>query len=221
MNNEKEIKESIIKYAHRLHEKGMVAGPAGNLSVRAEKVFYVSPHGLPFEEYTPDDIIILDLDSAEILKGKRKPTWELKVHRDIYLTESNIDAIIHVHAPYTIALISGGMEFNTLIPEFVPLGELPTLDYILPAGEELHNAILEAMKKNKNGLLLRNHGFYTFGKTMRDAYYKAELVETASKMALLAKIAGKPRFLTDLEKEKIGETFATKLHFKGTIVDEA
>ena len=40
MNNEKEIKESIIKYAHRLHEKGMVAGPAGNLSVRAEKVFY-------------------------------------------------------------------------------------------------------------------------------------------------------------------------------------
>lgn len=210
MRYDQRIKESMAKYAAKSHQRGFVAGPGGNLSVRGEKVFYISPHGLFFEELTADDIVVLDLETGNLLEGTRFPSWEFRVHQDIYLTKDNVKAIIHVHSPYTIGLISGGMDFKAIIPEFSSLGELPVIDYILPGGEELRNAILKAVKKSDVGLLLRNHGSYAFGENIREAYYRIELIESACQTALMAKLAGKPRFLTDFENERIRDLFKEK-----------
>ena len=201
--NEQQAKEDLVKYAGRLYQRGFVVGPGGNLSARLGKEFYISPHGLTFEELVTEDIVTFDLQSGNVIAGQRQPSWEFRVHRDIYLRESNIHAIIHVHPPYTIGLISGGMNLKPITPEFTHMGELPIIQYIIPAGAELHNAILAAVKKNNKGLLLKNHGFYTFGATIREAFYRAEQVEDASKTALMAKLAGNPRFLQDSEKELI------------------
>ena len=95
------------------------------------------------------------------------------------------------------------MDLNAITPEFSHIGELPTIDYIIPAGVELHNEFLAAVKKNNKGLLLMSHGFYTFGANIREAFYRAELIEDASKTALMAKLAGNPRFLQEHEKELI------------------
>jgi L-fuculose-phosphate aldolase len=201
--SKKQIKESIVKYAVQLYQRGLCCGDGGNLSIRDGKKIYISCHGLALEELTPDDIVTVDLDSGEVIEGKRKPSWEIKVHRDIYFTEPGVNSIIHVHPPYTNGLINGGMDFRVIIPEYLVLGPVPIVDYQVPASKELHDGILEAVKKNNRAIILRNHGFYTFGKNIRDAYYRAELIEDACKTALLAKLAGKPKFLTDLQIEEL------------------
>jgi len=189
----------MLKYAYQLYQRGLCCGDGGNMSLREGEEIYISCYGRALEELTPDDIVTIDLNTGKQIGGDKKPSWELKVHQDIYLMDSSINAIVHVHPPYTNGLINGGMDFQAVIPEYLVLGNVPIIDYFVPASKALHDAIIDDVKQNNMAVILRHHGFYTFGRHMRDAYYRAELVEDACKTALMAKLAGKPEFLSEAQ----------------------
>ncbi len=54
-----------------------------------------------------------------------------------------------------------------------------------------------------NGLLMRNHGLITVGATVKEAYYKTEVVEDAARVFWIASTIGTPQALTDAQADEI------------------
>ena len=111
------------------------------------------------------------------------------MHLAIYRERPDVEAIVHTHPPTTIGIVSAGHdEIPYLFPDHVALvGKLPCIGYVIPCTPELAAAVVEAMgAAGINGLLMRNHGLITVGATVREAYYRTEVVEDAARVFWIA-----------------------------------
>ncbi len=76
------------------------------------------------------------------------------------------------------------------------------VEYVIPAGEEIRQAVVEQIKKY-NVVLLKNHGAVCVGETLKEAFARAWLVEETAKMQVAGMSAGKIRYFTEKEIEGI------------------
>ena len=160
-------------------------------------------YNFAFEELREEDYIGVNLSTGEIVEGELEPTCEISMHLGCYLVREDIKAIIHTHPPLTIGVISGGMEIKPMFPDFVALvGEVPVIDYVIPAGEEIRKAVTEVIK-NYEAVLLRNHGVVTVGANLKEAFYRTCLIEESARALVTSMTVGKPRFLMEKEIEGI------------------
>lgn len=197
------VREELAAWSRRLQDKGLVIGPGGNTSMRSGDVMYVKPSGLSFEECGPDDYVGVSLETGEVVFGSRRPTCEVAMHLLCYKVRPDINAVVHTHPPIATGVASSGADLRPMYPDFVALLDtVPVIPYIIPAGNELAEAVAEVIK-NHDAALMCNHGVITVGATMREAVYRNELVEDACKTLVAAMTVGTPRFLTAEEIEGI------------------
>ena len=197
--------EDLVVYGKKLMERKLVAGPGGNTSIRVGDTVYISPSGFALDAATPDDYVAVDVESGEIRKVKEglRPTSEVSMHLAIYRNREEIEAIIHAHPPLLIGLISGGVQVLAMTPDYVAyLDHVKMIDYIVPTGEELAQAVGEAFMDG-NCLAMVNHGAITLGANLKEAYYRMDILEESCKTQLAAIIAGNPRILNHREVEEI------------------
>ncbi|MDD3946548.1 MAG: class II aldolase/adducin family protein [Clostridia bacterium] len=77
---EKEIRQAVKDAGVRLIESGLVQGTWGNISIRLdEKHMVVTPSGLDYIRLTPEDMVVVDIDTLEY-DSPIKPTSEKKIH---------------------------------------------------------------------------------------------------------------------------------------------
>lgn len=203
MTETEEIKQELVKYARKIVRGGLVVGPGGNISVRAGDVVYLSPSGYALDEISADQYVGVDLHTGRVVEGNLKPTCETSMHLGCYLIRQDIQAVVHTHPPLTIGLISAGLELKPMTPDFVAyVVQAPVIDYVIPAGVEIREAVTRVIKEH-NAVLLKNHGAVTVGANLKEAFYRALIIEDASRILLASLIAGKVRFLTEEEQEGI------------------
>lgn len=178
---EQALREEIVACGNRLIDEGLVQGTWGNIAVRLDKAHMLcTPSGLAYHLLTPDDIVKVDLISLEY-EGKRKPTSEKRLHRDLFLSRADVGAAIHTHAKLagvfaaarrTICCISG--EMQRMIGS-----EIRCAGHALPSTKRLSDAALGALG-NRNGCLLMNHGLLCCGADLEGAYLACEAAEQAA-----------------------------------------
>ena len=119
------------------------------------------------------------------------------MHLGCYLLRKDIKAVIHTHSPFLIGLISAGGKLKPFFPDFVALlgKEVPVTEYVIPAGEEIRKAVTKVIK-NHNAVLLKNHGAVTVGANLKEAFFRAQLLEETAKIIIAGKVAGKLKFFT-------------------------
>lgn len=193
------IRKELCKYGKLVLEKNLAAGPGGNISAREGNYVYLSPSGFALDEIKENQWVKVDLNTGKQY-GKLKPTCEISMHLGCYLERKEINAVIHTHPPFTLGLISAGMGLKPFYPDFVAIlgREIPVVEYVIPAGEEIRKAVVEQIKKY-NVVLLKNHGAVCVGETLREAFARAWLVEETAKMQVVGMIAGKIRYFTEEE----------------------
>ena len=99
------LKAEVIVTCCALAQRGLTHGTSGNVSVRRnETTFFVSPTGVPYEQL--DDIPIMDFGGNWF--GKRRPSSEWRFHRDILKARPDINAIVHTHSRFAVALACTG-----------------------------------------------------------------------------------------------------------------
>jgi len=78
-----------------------------------------------------------------------------------------------------------------MFPDFIALlgTDVPTIDYVVPAGRELADRVVAAVKKH-NVVLLANHGVVALGGNVREAYFRALAAEAAAQIYLMSKLLG-------------------------------
>lgn len=203
LNERKKIK-SLIEYAKRLGEKDLTPGTSGNISLRYKNNIMISGSGTALGYLNKDDVVIMDFD-GNVIKGKKKPSSEKHLHAKIYEMRSDINAIIHCHAPYVSAFAVAHKPLSRpIISENVfYFGEIPLAEYAMPSSEKLVENTAKFFT-NHDAVLMANHGIIVGGKDIADAYYKMETAETYAKIYLNSLLLGEP---VDLSQEHINEIY--------------
>ncbi len=197
-------REELIYYCHKVYEKEFVAAYDGNLSLRIDdERILITPSAKNKGELKESDLIEIDYLGNKI-SGEGRITTEAKIHLLAYSKRSEVNAVVHAHPIVATAFASVGKGFNEpILPEVIlSLGKVPLCKYGTPSTDELPNSMLPYIDFAW-AMFLENHGAVTFGKSIKDAYYKMEKLEHAAKTISFARELGTLRKLNNNDLQKL------------------
>ncbi|MBM4270874.1 MAG: class II aldolase/adducin family protein [Deltaproteobacteria bacterium] len=207
------IRAILLNTVLKLHQKDLIQLNSGNVSVRAsEDHIAITPTGVPYDEMTAEDMVIIDLDGV-VVDGRHKPSSETPMHTIIYKDMPAVKAIVHSHSPYALAFAAVGRNIPIICTEGLALrGPVPVAEYECPGTEAQGLAAIKAMKGPPSviGTLLKNHGVLATGANLVQAYSAAYRIEMAAKIYLLALQIGNPDILTDEQIREIRSVYFSK-----------
>jgi len=208
-------RKELVRIGRKIEAKGLVVGPGGNISMRVGSLVYVKASGVEFENAAEDDYVGVDLETGELVDGKKKPTSEILMHRGCYKARPDAQAVVHTHPPFAVGVANAGRRLEPSSPDFVALlgREVPLLPYVVPTGQEIADAVVEGIREH-NVLLLANHGVVAVGASLEEAYYRNLLVEAAAISLVAGCAVGEPRSLSDEEVTEIDNLGAEKYRRK-------
>jgi len=177
------IKAQLVKYSRLAHERGLTAAFGGNLSIRKGNLVFIKATGAVMDDMTAEQVALIDMKGNQL--SAIRPSSEYRLHLAVYRNRPDIRTIAHLHPPYaTIAatLLEEERKLPIITPEAkLYLGKIPVAPF-RPAGtEELATVVAEAIKES-DAVLMAKHGIVTGGRSLREAFYKAELVEESAKL---------------------------------------
>ena len=76
-----------------MNRTGINQGTAGNISVRWKSGLLITPSGVPYEEMTVDDVVLMDMDGGYQHRLAASSEW--RFHRDILLARGDVNAVLH------------------------------------------------------------------------------------------------------------------------------
>ncbi|MCF7810999.1 class II aldolase/adducin family protein [bacterium] len=199
-------RREIIEIAQRMYRNGFVTGTSGNISVKINnEEILITTRGSNLAELQYDDLLICDKYGK--LRTNRSITSEAPMHIEVYKQRSDVSAVIHAHPPYVIALgLAGLIIEDDLLPEVIMvLGSVPTAQFAVPSTDESAE-VIRPLIKDHNGIILDRHGSLTVGNSLKQAWQRLELLETAAKIIYRAKTLGDLKHLTSDEMKRIKES---------------
>lgn len=198
----KEVKK-IIEYGKLCGEKNYTPGYSGNISARYKDGMLITTSGSSNGYLSENDIVYTNFEGKSLEDGK-KPSSEKFLHIEIYKKRSDINYIIHVHAPYLSSFASAGKDLMAPImaENVFYFGGIPLADYALPSTMELVENTVKYFDKF-DAVLMANHGFVVASKTIEDAYMKLELAESYAQVVLNTYLLGGAKYLTQNQAEEI------------------
>ncbi len=188
------LRERLCAVGRQLHDRGLVAGTGGNISVRifGTKTALIKPTGLSMGVLKPDDFALIDLQGKQ-LEGEHPVSVETPMHTAIYRARSDVQGIVHSHAPVATALGIAGIEIVPVVIEtflFIPNG-VPIVPFEMPGSKELAEAVQEKIK-DFDAVILENHGIVTVGSSIEKAFDLNVMVEeTAGFQYMATLLAGR------------------------------
>jgi len=208
--SEQATRELLVELAGSLFRRGFSVGSAGNISVRLEDGFLITPTNSSLGRLEAARISKLDRDFAHV--GGDKPSKEVFMHRAFYTARADAGAVVHLHSTMATAVaclpdVDAENPIPPLTPYFVMrVGRrMPIVRYYRPGDAAMEPAIHEAAR-DARAVLLANHGPVVSGKTLTDAVYAAEELEEAAKLFLMLR-GTNPRLLTPAQVDDLLTTF--------------
>ena len=117
--NENVLREGLIVTARAMLDKGLNTGTSGNVSVRCNRGFLITPTGRSGEDCRPEEMSLMAMDGS--WQGICAPSSEWRIHRDLYAARPEAGAILHAHSPFATALACQGQNipaFHYMIARF-------------------------------------------------------------------------------------------------------
>ncbi|MCX7049048.1 MAG: L-ribulose-5-phosphate 4-epimerase [Candidatus Sumerlaeota bacterium] len=195
-----ELKEIVWQANMGLARAGLAPLTWGNASGvdRKAGVMAIKPSGVEYDQLRPEDIVILALDTGEVIEGKLKPSSDAPTHRLLYQSFKSIGGVVHTHSPHATSWAQAGREipcFGTTHADHfygpVPLTRLLTSaeikgDYEWNTGVVIVERFEQA-RLNPDwypGVLVAGHGPFTWGANAIKALHNAVALEEMARMAL-------------------------------------
>jgi L-ribulose-5-phosphate 4-epimerase len=200
MSHYQQIREEACMANKQLPVLGLVLFNFGNLSVvdRERAVFAIKPSGVPYEELSPEKMVIVDFEGKKV-EGNLKPSSDTQTHAVLYKNWGNISAIVHTHSTYATAWAQAQRaipiygtthadHFTGPIPCAPPMAdEMISGNYEYETGYQIINHLKEKniSYEEVEMILVGNHAPFTWGKNAAKALYNSAVLESIAHMALL------------------------------------
>ena len=193
-----ELKKKVYEANILLPKYGLVTFTWGNVSAidRESGLFVIKPSGVEYDEMTPDDMVVMDLE-GNIVEGKYKPSSDTPTHVEIYKAFKDVGGVVHTHSSFATSWAQAGRGipcYGTTHADYF-YGEIPcvrclTKDEIDEAYEKNTGVLIvnefNRMKKDPvavPAVLCKNHGVFAWGKDAHEAVHNAVVTEEVAKMA--------------------------------------
>lgn len=193
-----ELKQKVYEANMELPERGLVTYTWGNVSGidRETGYFVIKPSGVEYDKLRPEDMVVMDL-AGNKLEGKYNPSSDTPTHMVLYKSYPEIGGIVHTHSTEATSWAQACRDiplYGTTHADYF-YGDVPCARSLTP--EETHadyegntgRVIVETFTKrglqpmHTPGVLLANHGPFTWGADAAQAVHNAVVLEEVAKMA--------------------------------------
>ena len=187
---EQELRHQIVEQARSLFIRGYSTGSAGNISVRLDNGFLITPTNSSFGRLEPERLSLLDREGRH--RDGDKPSKEWVVHRAMYLARNLAGAVVHLHAPNCMAVAClVGLDPESVLPPLTPyfvmrIGRLPLVPYFRPGDPGLAEAV-GRRAIDTHAMLLAHHGMIVCESDLATAVNVAEELEETARLFLMIK----------------------------------
>ncbi len=191
-----ELKKKVYEANMLLPKYDLVTFTWGNVSGidRETGYFVIKPSGVEYDNLTPDDMVVVDLNCNKI-EGKYNPSSDTETHAELYRKWNDIGGIVHTHSPWATSWAQAGRSipcYGTTHADYfygdVPCLRCLTKEEIDEAYERNTGVLITDYFKDKDHIavqacLCKNHGPFGWGKDPVDAVHTAVVLEEVAKMA--------------------------------------
>ncbi len=200
MSKYEHIKEAAYLANMQLPKLDLVLFTFGNVSEvdRSQGVFAIKPSGVPYENLSPNDMVVVDFEN-NIVEGTLRPSSDTKTHAVLYKECEGIGGICHTHSTYATAWAQSHRDipiygtthadYNIVdIPCAAPMSdEMIKGHYEHQTGYQILNCLRERgiNYKELEMILVGNHAPFTWGKNADKAVHNSAVLETIAKLAFL------------------------------------
>jgi L-fuculose-phosphate aldolase len=197
-----ELRRRLTKVSKRLSDEGLAPGISGNVSARIPETgtCLIKPSGVSLGAMKPEEFVVVDIETRELLRGEVKPSIETPFHTTLYRLRPEVGSVVHVHPPCAITLSLIGEEIKPMTMEVFDAPGLAsgitTSRYALPGSEELAENLGEALRLCV-ATLMPHHGVTALGRTPEEAATNAIVVERMASIQHKAMQVGTPEPLPD------------------------
>lgn len=199
------LRAEVLYYTRKLAASDLVRHTQGNLSARDREsgLICVTPSGMEYDAMSVEDIVVVDANGA-VAEGRWKPTVETPTHLCVYRARSDVQAVIHAHAPYATAFGVAYRPIPLVLMEAACClgGPVPIAPYMMSGSEAFGKLITDTMGSG-NAVVWGNHGILVAGPSLKQALSMAHAVEDNAQAYLLAAQLGEPMVLREDEVERL------------------
>lgn len=195
-----ELKKEVFQANLDLVKQGLVIFTWGNVSgVDREKgLVVIKPSGVSYETMKPEDMVVVSLETGKVVEGDLNPSSDTPTHLVLYRAFQNIQGVVHTHSTYATAWAQAGKDIPNIgtthadyFYKAVPCTADMTKEEVEGKYElETGNVIVkrfEGINPNHTpGVLVKNHGPFTWGTSPANAVYNAKVLEQCAKMAFIS-----------------------------------
>ncbi len=193
------LKQQVYQANIDLVKHGLVIFTWGNVSAidREQNVIVIKPSGVSYDNMKSDDMVVVDMD-GKVIEGKYKPSSDTATHLELYKAFPEIGGVVHTHSTYATAWAQSGLDipnigtthadyFSDDIPCTRDMTEEEVKgDYEKDTGTVIIERFKELNPVHIPGVLVKNHGPFSWGKDADDAVHNAVVLEQVAKMAFIA-----------------------------------
>ena len=209
--SETRLREEIVELGSSLHARGYVVGSAGNISVRLDDGWLI----------TPTDACLGKLDAARLSKVSAQGDWisgdrpskTLALHRRIYERNGQAACVLHTHSTHLVALTLAGVAApDEVLPPITPyqvmkVGRVPLIPYAVPGAPQVAEQVA-ALADQVRGVLLERLGPVVWAPSVQGASQALEELEETARLWLM--LDPRPPRLTTAQLSELEANFGVR-----------
>ena len=194
-----ELKNKVCEANLELVRHGLVIFTWGNVSAidRKSGLVVIKPSGVSYDNMKPDDMVVVDLD-GKVVEGSLRPSSDTPTHLVLYKAFREIGGVVHTHSTYATSWAQAGRDipnigtthadyFHDAVPCTADMTEAEVKgDYELETGNVIVRRFEGLNPVHTPGVLVKNHGPFTWGGDAAEAVHNAVVLEQVAKMAYIA-----------------------------------
>lgn len=194
-----ELKEKVCKANLELVRHGLVLFTWGNASAidRSSGLVVIKPSGVSYDDLKPSDMVVVDLE-GKVVEGNLRPSSDTPTHVVLYKAFPGIGGVVHTHSTYATAWAQAGRNIPNIgtthadyFHDDIPCTrDMRKAEVFGEYEKETGNVIVERFRNidpnDTPGVLVRNHGPFTWGTDVLNAVHNAVVLEEVAKMAFIS-----------------------------------
>lgn len=194
-----ELKDKVCRANLDLVRHGLVLFTWGNVSAidRESGLVVIKPSGVSYDDMKPEGMVVVDLD-GKVVEGRLNPSSDTPTHVVLYKAFPQAGGVVHTHSTYATSWAQAGLDipnigtthadyFHDAVPCTPDMTESEVKgEYELETGNVIVRRFEGLNPVHTPGVLVKNHGPFTWGKDADEAVYNAVVLEQVAKMASIS-----------------------------------
>ncbi|MEM7809995.1 MAG: L-ribulose-5-phosphate 4-epimerase AraD [Planctomycetota bacterium] len=110
------LRQDVFEANIALRESGLVTLTWGNVSGLSDdrKLLVIKPSGVAYDRMRPEHMVVVDVDSGDVVEGDLRPSSDTPTHRVLYKAFDTIGGVTHTHSPKATAFAQARVGIDCL-----------------------------------------------------------------------------------------------------------